>query len=359
MASDSFVKDIFKSFFSSLFRVIGIGIGIIILFIALSVMFKKPPAPQHTTTAQIVPNDQWEQKELSTTTPTIVKINIIGVIGMDHLTLSDIKNQLIDTINGEIKQEQVKGILLYIDSPGGTADDSDAIYRLLMEYKKKYKVPIYAYIGGMCASGGTMISCTADKLFGSPPSLVGHVGVMIPPVFNFSTLMDRVGIESKTIIAGKDKDAMNPFRPWKPDEAAELQGIANDYYGQFLTIVSTHRPLLTKESLIEQGAQIYPASQALKLGYIDGIVDSIEDTMKLLATETGIEKEYQVVELQTKNWLEDLFDGNQTLFPHKIEHEIVLPGSLHPKLQGRFCYLYCPEYNSSHVTRGNAKTLSH
>lgn len=360
MASDSFIKDVFKSFFTALFRVIGIGFGIVIIFIVLAVAMKKPPAPQHTTTATVVPNDKWHQAPLSPTTPTMIKVSINGIIGADHLTLKDIKSQLIDTINGEITIDQVKAVLLYIDSPGGAADDSDGIYRLILEYKKKYKLPVYAHIGGMCASGGMLIACSADKIFASPPSITGSVGVLIPPIFNFSSLMERIGIGSKTITAGKGKDEMNPFRPWTPDEAVPLQAIANNYYQQFINIVSTHRPLLTQESLIQLGAQVFPADEALKYGYVDAIVDSIDDTMKLLAQDVGIEKEYQVVELQTKTWLEDLFDGpSQTLFPHKIQHELSVPGILPPKLQGKVCYIYSPEYQAHGVTSKHAKALSH
>ena len=95
-----------------------------------------------------------------------------------------VRAQLIDTIDGEINKDQVKGLLLAINSPGGTVDDSDGIYRLVQEYKSRLKIPVYAYVDGMCASGGMYIACAADKVYASDASLVGHVGVILRTIFN-------------------------------------------------------------------------------------------------------------------------------------------------------------------------------
>src|SRR5207244_10146556 len=135
-----------------------------------------------------------------------------------------------------------------------------------------------------CASGGMYIACSAEKIFATDSSLVGHVGVLLPTMFNFSQLMDTIGVGSKTITAGKDKDIMNPFRPWKPNEGASLQAITDVLYTQFVDIVTKSRPKLTKEALIEEGAQIYSVEEALRLGYIDDKTNSIDNTFFRFAT---------------------------------------------------------------------------
>ncbi len=348
MNSDSIFKDIVRGFFGMLFRIIGIGVGIVIFFAIFGALFKTPPTVRPTTVATIMPDHNWKQAPFSNTTPTIVEIAIDGVIGMDHLTQSAIRSELIDTIDGDVKQGQVKGVLLRINTPGGTVEDSDGIYRILLEYKKRLQVPVYAHVDGFCASGGMYIACAADKIYATEASLVGHVGVLLPTIFNFSVLMDHLGIASKTITAGKNKDALNPFRPWTENEGASFQYITESMYKTFVDIVSTARPLLTKESLIEQGAQIYPVENALKLGYIDGTVSSIDESLLKLVTDLGIEKEYQVVEMRYKNWLEDLFDGNQALVPNKMTHELKLPALFSDKLYGKFLYMYVPEQTTTH-----------
>ncbi|MFI5264393.1 MAG: S49 family peptidase, partial [Candidatus Kapaibacterium sp.] len=92
----------------------------------------------------------------------------------------------VESQEGDFKNNRVKGILLYMDTPGGYSTDSDTIYRLLMEYKKQYKVPIYAYVDGLCASGGMYIAITADKIMASDTSLIGSIGVIAPTFMNFT-----------------------------------------------------------------------------------------------------------------------------------------------------------------------------
>ena len=146
--------------------------------------------------------------------------------------------------------------------------------------------------------------------------------------------MENIGIQSKTITSGKGKDDLNPFRAWKPGEEANFQNITNDFYKRFVSIVSRSRPKLTPEILIDSGAQVYPANQAEVLGYIDGSADTIDVIMRQMSTDLGIDTNYQVVELQSKNWLDELLRGDQVRFTGRVEHTIRLPGSMHPK----FCW---------------------
>jgi len=344
MASDSMVKNIFTSFFKALFGVIGLGCGFIVLIIMMSLLFSKPNAVQHQTSPKVLPDDRWKLEIFSHEAPTILRVDISGVIGLDSLRKEDILEQLIESQDGVLKSGQVKGIIVNINSPGGIADDADAIYRMLLEYKRRYKVPVIAYVEGLCASGGMYIACAADKIYATQDSIIGHVGVLMsPPFFNFSKLMERLGVESKTMYAGKDKDEMNPFRPWNPGEGASFQRIVNFMYDRFVGIVAQHRPKLTKESLLEQGAQIYPAPQAEELGYIDQSISSFEDVLKNFATELGIHDDYQFVQLERSNFFEELFGTRaEMLWSSKIEHRLRLPGDLDPDLYGKTLYLYHP-----------------
>lgn len=338
------MREIVRSFCSTFFRVIAIGLGIFVLFVVLGIVISSRSTVPHETTLDILPNHEWNIAPFSPHTPTILKISINGIIGLDRLTKQDVAAQLIDSINFQLKEHQVKAILLAINSPGGTVDDADSIYRMLLEYKKRENVPIYAYASGLCASGGMYVACAADKIFGAPDSIVGHVGVIMPTFFNFSDAMHKIGIQSLTIFSGKGKDDMNPFRPWRPDESREYQNITNSIYKRFLKIVSTHRPLLTEKSLIEQGAQVYPAAQAEELGYIDGIKNSEDEVLLLLATKAGIANNYQFVELKTGGFLADLFQANTSLLSKgRVEHVVRIPGALHPDLYGKPLVLWHPE----------------
>ena len=173
----------------------------------------------------------------SSTTPVILKVNVQGVIGIDDLTRHKFQELLTESREKSLKNDRVKAILLCIDSPGGTVSDADGIYNALKAYKKQFGVPVYAYVDGLCASGGMYIACAADKIYASDASLVGSIGVLFPAMFNFVKLMEKVGVDSKTLIAGKGKDEMNPFRTWKPDEGANYQKIVDDFYEIFVDVV--------------------------------------------------------------------------------------------------------------------------
>jgi protease-4 len=344
MASESFFKDIFRSFCRTFLRVIAIGIGIFVLILAFTAIFSSSELPQ-TTTVRVLPNDEWKMSLFSSTRPTILKIPVTGVIGLNHMTKDDVSTQLIETLGIALNKDQVKAIILTVNTPGGLADQSDAIYRLLLEYKKRYKVPVYAYIEGMCASGGMYVACAADKIFASPDSLVGHVGVIFsPPFFNFSKLMTRLGIDSKTLFAGKEKDSMNPFRPWKEGEGEAFQFIIDSMYERFVSIVSTHRPRLTPEILQNQGARLWPTKEALEYGYIDGEVNALDDVLRLVAQETGIQNNYQFIELETRHFLEALFGPRASLdiLSGKVEHKLQLAGELPEELFSKPLYLFHP-----------------
>ena len=213
-------------------------------------------------------------------------------------------------------------------------------------------MPVYAYVEGLCASGGMMIACAADKVFCNQASLLGSVGVIMPTSFNVKDLLQQYGVKTKTITSGKFKDELNPFRAWAENEGASFQNITNSYYNIFLGIVSKARPKLTEKVLIDVGASVYPAMQAINLGYADGLVPGVEKVMLTLAREQKMENDYQVVELSSRNWLEGILDANQALvpkqfIPSQIDHHLQIPGTLPQALQGKFLYLYCPEISGS------------
>lgn len=329
-----------------MFGIIGLGIGLLILILGLGALLSNPNATPHKTSVKMLPDDNWKYRSFSHDAPTILNINISGLIGMErNLRKEDIVSQLIESQDGDLKAGQVKGIFVTINSTGGLAEDSDAIYRYLVEYKKRYKVPIHVFIEGMCASGGMYIACAGDKIYATEDSLVGHVGVLLsPPFFNFSKAMEKLGIQSKTLYAGHHKDAMNPFRPWEPGEDKNFVNILNFMYKRFVSIVSESRPKLTKDVLIEEGAQIYPAPDAEKLGYIDQTVGMMNDALKAFATELGIHDNYQYLTLESRDFFEDLFGARaQAFFGKSNELRIRFAGDIDPEYCGKPLYLYHPQ----------------
>ncbi len=343
---DSIIFASIRSFFVSLFAVVGIGIGITALVVLVALISTTTNEEQLTTvySAEILPNAEGVRKTLSKEAPVLLQINMHGVVGADGLTKNAIRQQLIESREGVFDNSRVKGILLHMNTPGGTVDDADAIYRLLKEYKEQYKVPVYAYVDGMCASGGMYIVSAADKIYASDVSLIGSIGVLVPSIINFSQLMDKLGLQSLTLTAGKGKDELNPLRPWKPGEQDSYQSIVNYYYQDFLNIVLAARPKMSKTKLVDEyGAHVFPAAIAQQYGYIDENGKSLSDAKKALLKELGIEGDYyQVLQMENKSWFSDLLKEQSPWLSGKVTHEIRLPSELPSELMNKFLYLYVP-----------------
>lgn len=348
---ESIFSSAIRSFFVALFAMIAISIGLIPLFIISAAVIgtlsesSTTTEPETIYTQEIVANAEGRRKVLSKDAPVILKLNVDGVIGTDHLNTTTIRRQLIESRERDLKDNRVKAVLLNINSPGGTVVDSDGIYRAIKLYKERYKVPVYAYVDGLCASGGMYVACSADKVYASDVSLIGSVGVLSPSFFNFTKLINTLGVEALTLTAGKDKDMMNPLRPWRPGEEDSIQALIDYYYHDFVNIVTSNRPKLDKQKLIDvYGANIFNPIQAHEFGYIDASGYSYEKTLKELVEAIGIQDDYyQVIQLDKKSWFAELFRSDLSLFKGTVTHQIKLTPELDPNLMNQFLYLYKSE----------------
>ncbi len=342
---ESIFSSAIRSFFIAIFTILGLLVGGVVVVIAVASMSttaESGPQIYYNYSPSILPNASGIRKELPSTTPVILQVNINGLIGANNLTQKKVESLLIESRERSLKNNRVKAVLLHINSPGGTVTDADGIYRAIEAYKHQYQVPVYAFTDGICASGGLYIAAAADKIYASDITLVGSIGVLLPTLLNFSKVMETIGIQSLTLYDGKGKDDLNPLRPWVKGEEDNTKAAIEYYYGMFVDIVTHRRPELDKEKLINvYGASVYPAKIAKEYGYIDEHGYSLSDTIKLLAEKIGIHDDnYQLVELTSNSWVSELFDSRSTLFSGNITHQIELKGELPSELQNKFLYLY-------------------
>lgn len=336
-----------RSFFIALFGIAGLLFGILLvaaLFGAFSITIDGEPELSYKYSAEIQPNGAGIRKAESKEAPVVLKVNINGIIGLDSLTRKKVQELLIESRERAFDNNRVKAVLLDINSPGGTVTDADGIYRAIRAYKEQYNVPVYAYVDGLCASGGYYIAAAADKICASTTSLIGSVGVILSTELNFSNLMEKVGVQAITLYDGKGKDNLNPFRPWQKGEENNIQAAINFYYQEFTNIVTANRPGLDKTKLIkEYGANVYPAPQAKEYGYIDESDASYSSVLKELVAKIGIQDDYyQVVELTSSSWVSELFKSELGILKGTLTHQIVLTPEMSPELSGKYLYLYRP-----------------
>lgn len=139
------------------------------------------------------------------------------------------------------KDPDVKGVVVRINSPGGSVSASDTIYREIRAFRDETGKPVVASFGEVAASGGYYIALAADEIVTEPTSITGSIGVIIP-IMNFSEGLGRIGVHSRAITSGPNKDLGNPMAPPRPSQELILQGIVDDMALRFHTLVRARRP---------------------------------------------------------------------------------------------------------------------
>jgi len=177
------------------------------------------------------------------------------------------------------KDDNIKGIILRINSPGGTVTASDIIYHDIIEFKKRRKIPVHACIMSTGASGGYYVAAAADEIIAHPTAITGSIGVILMK-FNVEGLMGKIGVEEQTVKSGDKKDIMSPFRKATPDEVKLAQEIIDQLYGRFLDVViSRSGNKLNRDELRKlSDGRLYTARQAMeaklidRIGYLDDVI---------------------------------------------------------------------------------------
>lgn len=320
-----------RSMVKTLFGMVGIGLGVLFVFILIGGLFTGsplqvlPPAQQKYA-IEVRPDAKGNRKVLPRSAPIILVLDIQGVFGSRHLNGHNFTEQLQELDEGLLKDRKIAGILLNINSPGGALSDIDSMYRRVRAYADQHRVPVYAYTEGGALSGGYYMAVAAEKIFASPAALIGSIGVVMPPMVNVSETLKKLGMESVTVSSGEGKDLMNPVRAWRPDEQKPLEEISNYFYDQFVDLVAASRELDQDTIINEVQAGFYPSAKAEELGLIDDSNASMEIALTELAVRAGISNEpYQVVGMKRRiNVFEDLFQ-EKSILSGEMTHRLEMP----------------------------------
>jgi protease IV len=182
--------------------------------------------------------------------------------------------------------KDVKAIILQVNSPGGGVVESAEIHDKIKEIQKDTKKPVYVSMGSMAASGGYYVSAPADKIFASPETLTGSLGVIMQSV-NYAGLAEKYGVDFVTIKSGPYKDIMSPTREMTEDERKILQSMINNSYEGFVKVISEGRGLSVAEVKEIADGRIYDGRQAKELnlidgfGYLDDVIEKVRKDEKL------------------------------------------------------------------------------
>ncbi len=277
----------------------------------------------------------------------IVVIDISGVIGGKDLDLLPFSNGpqvpfaalIREQLEKAAKDDDVQGVLLRINSPGGEVTITDIVYHELQMFRKQTGKKIVASISARGASGGYYIAMAADKVIAHPTALVGSIGVVMLH-FNAQGLLQKLGIENDTIQSGDLKSMGSPFRPMSTNERGLFQEILETHHRQFVRLVARGRNMTIVDVQPLADGRIYTAPQAKTAGLIDDI-GYLEDAVETLKVEAGLDDVSIVMYHRPGAYLDNLYSRLPPATP-QINLINVDMGSLIQKTSPSFMYLWMP-----------------
>ena len=217
----------------------------------------------------------------------IAVIKIEGTISADDGYAYN-QQWLLNTIEEVTNDGNYQGILLYMNTPGGSVYETDQVYLKLKNCQEETNKPIYVSMGPMCASGGYYIASVADEIYANRNALTGSIGIIMGSSIDLTQFLERYGIKVTTITAGANKNMFSFDEPVTEEQKAIMQSVADEAYDQFTQIIAQERQMDINQVVALADGRIYTAKQAKDNGLIDGIAD-YEETKAIMAQDLQLQ----------------------------------------------------------------------
>jgi protease-4 len=195
----------------------------------------------------------------------LVQLN--GVIAANSTANAD---NIIGSLQDAFKDKDTQGVILQINSPGGSPVQAGEINDEIRRLRAKYpKIPLYVVVEDICASGGYYVAAAADKIFVNKASLIGSIGVLMDG-FGFTGTMDKLGVQRRLLTAGENKGFLDPFSPLNDKQKVYAQQMLDDIHQQFINVVKQGRGKRLKQDPELFSGLVWTGDQGVKLGLADG-----------------------------------------------------------------------------------------
>jgi protease-4 len=196
----------------------------------------------------------------------LVEIN--GVIDAKGNASAD---QVNAALQSAFKDKKTQGVILRVNSPGGSPVQAGIIYDEIVRLREKYPdVPMYAVVEDICASGGYYVASAAERIYVDKASLVGSIGVLMDQ-FGFVETLDKLGVERRVLTAGENKAFLDPFSPLQPAHVEHAKSLLADIHRQFIDVVRKGRGTRLKESPELFSGFLWSGAKSVELGLSDGL----------------------------------------------------------------------------------------
>jgi protease-4 len=194
-------------------------------------------------------------------------VDMQGVISADSAASAD---NLIPSLQDAFKDAGTQGVILRINSPGGSPVQAGQINDEIRRLRAKYPaIPLYVVVGDVCASGGYYVAAAADKIFVDKASLIGSIGVLMDG-FGFTGTMEKLGVERRLVTAGANKGFMDPFSTVRPDQEEYAKQMLAQIHQQFIAVVRQGRGKRLKETPDTFSGLVWNGQAGIEMGLADG-----------------------------------------------------------------------------------------
>lgn len=206
--------------------------------------------------------------EVASAGPHTALVSLDGVIAPGNQASAE---RMIEALQNAFKDKNAKGVILRINSPGGSPVQAGQINDEIKRLKALHpKTPLYVVVDDICASGGYYVAVAGDKIYVDKASLVGSIGVLMDG-FGFTGTMDKLGVERRLLTAGENKGFLDPFSPVDPKQQAYAKTMLEDIHQQFIATVRAGRGNRLKETSDMFSGLIWTGAKSIELGLADAI----------------------------------------------------------------------------------------
>ncbi|MBK8323283.1 MAG: S49 family peptidase [Betaproteobacteria bacterium] len=194
-------------------------------------------------------------------------VELKGVIGVESKAGAD---KMIQALGAAFKDRNTQGVVLRINSPGGSPVQSGYINDEIRRLRAKHpEIPLHVVVQDLCASGGYYVAVAADRIYVDKASLVGSIGVIMGG-FGFTGTMEKLGVERRSYTAGENKDFLDPFVPENPAHREHVKKMLGEIHEQFIKVVRQGRGKRLKETPETFSGLVWTGERAVELGLADG-----------------------------------------------------------------------------------------
>ena len=209
----------------------------------------------------------WQSADMSGGKKHTAMVEVNGLIAPGTDASAE---KITSALQAAFKDKNTQGVVVRINSPGGSPVQAQAIYDEMKRLRKKYPdIPLYAVVEDLCASGGYFVAVGADQIYVGKASIVGSIGVLMNG-FGFTGLMEKLGIERRLVTAGENKGMLDPFSPQDPKDTEHVKKLMGEIHQQFISVVREGRGKRLKDSPEIFSGLIWTGERSVDLGLADG-----------------------------------------------------------------------------------------